>query len=742
MINETVADCYFGLRKLSPVSYLFEKRVDDIGPMVPDLRGQAMASVGPKLIRSDAKAPVAVKVPGECIDISRLKGWIKHCNESHTESCHAINHELDTGPRHLLLIDVDKNCLALLGSSTRYMTLSYAWGNLPQTLQCLTSNIDQLKMQDALNPDDPNVLLPQTIRDAMRLVKQLGEQYLWVDRLCIVQDDSANKSFHINRMDAIYARSYCTVVAADGKDSDAGLPGVPGGSSKRSYTQSTLLLPGCSFLAGSSELGQSSWCETRAWVYQELRLSRRCLVFRGQTVYWSCPKSAYEEQSCSTPEGVDHYQNDPLWNRPVVTNLDLRAWTLQVSQYNTTDLTDPSDAHAAFMGIENVLRPCFQGGFVYGLPQYFFDFAMLWRPRYPLEKRKIQRAKYTTLSTTFQQTIKMASSLNPYATLYASPNGPGDARPTALQVIQDSDLAGKWVGKVVLITGGASGYGAETAKALHTTGADIYITGRDAKKAQGVIDDIKAASESQGKLEFIEMDMRSLESVKNAAKSFLERSSTLNILVNNAGIMAVPEFTKTIEGFEEQFGVNHLAHYAFTAPLLPTLISSSTPSFQSRIISLTSSGHRIAPTSVEDYNFDGGYHPWVAYGRSKTANIWFSNYIERAYGARGVHANAVHPGPSVTPLHVHTGGEVAAAWAKEPSMQAPDQGAATSIWAATASALEGKGGLYLANCTVGERATADDAIKDPGFAAHAFDEEGEKKLWELSEKLTGVKVSV
>jgi NAD(P)-dependent dehydrogenase (short-subunit alcohol dehydrogenase family) len=206
--------------------------------------------------------------------------------------------------------------------------------------------------------------------------------------------------------------------------------------------------------------------------------------------------------------------------------------------------------------------------------------------------------------------------------------------------------------------------------------------------------------------------------------------------------MGVPELVKTEDGFEQQFGVNHLAHYLLTALLLPTLIQSATESFQSRVISLTSSGHRIAPTSTDDYNFDDGYNPWLSYGRSKTANIWLSNYIDRTYGPRGIHANAVHPGPSITPLHANTPSELAAEWAKEPTFQSPAQGAATSTWAATASVWEGKGGKYLANCSVGEPAKSEDTIKDPGYAPHAFDEEGEKKLWELSERLTGVKVTV
>ncbi len=129
----------------------------------------------------------------------------------------------------------------------------------------------------------------------------------------------------------------------------------------------------------------------------------------------------------------------------------------------------------------------------------------------------------------------MSALVNPYAESFANPKGPGDARPTALQIIHDNDLVNKWVGKVVLITGGTAGLGTVTAHALHTTGADVFFTARDLKKAQGVIDEIRKTSEGNGKLEAIEMDLNSLDSVKRAAQDFPSRSDKLNVLVNNAG---------------------------------------------------------------------------------------------------------------------------------------------------------------------------------------------------------------
>ncbi|KAF2655005.1 putative short-chain dehydrogenase [Lophiostoma macrostomum CBS 122681] len=341
----------------------------------------------------------------------------------------------------------------------------------------------------------------------------------------------------------------------------------------------------------------------------------------------------------------------------------------------------------------------------------------------------------------------MSNSLIPYAESFAQPQGPGDARPTALQVIRDNDLVNKWTGRVVLITGATSGIGIETARALHATGADVYITARNAEKAFGVITDIRNSSEGRGALVAIDMDMDSLDSVKKAAKDFLtESDGKLNILINNAGIMATPAGSKTQDGFESQFGVNHLAHYTLTALLLPTLIKSSTPSFNSRVVALTSNGHRYSPVRFDDVNLTHDYDPWLAYGQSKTACIWLANHIDRVYGAQGVHTNSVHPGGIATGLQVNLSQDVMAEWGKDPALmavfQSAEQGAATTVWAAVAPVWEGKGGKYLTNCSVGEPAKDGFDIKDYGFAPHVYDEEGEEKLWALSEELTGVKVEI
>lgn len=207
--------------------------------------------------------------------------------------------------------------------------------------------------------------------------------------------------------------------------------------------------------------------------------------------------------------------------------------------------------------------------------------------------------------------------------------------------------------------------------------------------------------------------------------------------------MATPEGSKTADGFEQQFGVNHLAHFTLTALLLPILLHSSTPSFNSRVVAITSSAHRYSAINWEDVNLTRNYNPWVGYGQSKTATIWMANYIDRVYGPRGVHATSVHPGGVFTALHQNVAPEMMAEWQRDPAMIAsmltPEQGAATMAWAAAAKVWEGKGGKYLSDCGVGGPAKNLMSVLDPGYGPHAFDEEEENRLWELSCKLAGVK---
>lgn len=326
-----------------------------------------------------------------------------------------------------------------------------------------------------------------------------------------------------------------------------------------------------------------------------------------------------------------------------------------------------------------------------------------------------------------------------YAETFKNTKGPGDARPTAQQIVEDKGLVGdKLAGKVFLVTGCTSGIGVETARALHTTGADVYMTVRDVPKGEAVAKSIKETSGGQGKVELIKLSLDSLASVREAAADFLSKSSKLNVLVCNAGVMACPEGT-TQDGFETQFGVNHLGHFLFFQLLKDALLKSSTPEFNSRVVMVSSSGHRAGGIRFDDIDFKkgDGYSPWVAYAQAKTANIYMANEIDRRFGAQGLHATSLMPGGILTELARHLDPEVLKGWDKYKSvMSSTEQGAATQVWAAIGKEWEGKGGKYLEQVQeIGPAPESGGEGLTPGYAAHAYDADAAKQLWELSNKL-------
>ena len=243
-----------------------------------------------------------------------------------------------------------------------------------------------------------------------------------------------------------------------------------------------------------------------------------------------------------------------------------------------------------------------------------------------------------------------------------------------------------------------------------------------------------------GKLDLEFLDLNSLTSVRNFAKSFLEKTNNqLNVLINNAGIMELPE-EKTEDGFEKQFGTNHLAHFLLFQLLKPALLASSTPELQSRVVSVSSLGHRYNDIDLDNVMLEGGaYTPQRAYAHSKIGNIYLANEIERRYGARGLHANSLHPGGIWTGLQAHLD---TSAWKENEAvnryMKNEAQGAATSVWSAVAKCWEGKGGKYLDNCQIAPPISEGAVLFDSGYAKWAFDEEKAKKLWAMSNKLVGL----
>jgi len=321
-----------------------------------------------------------------------------------------------------------------------------------------------------------------------------------------------------------------------------------------------------------------------------------------------------------------------------------------------------------------------------------------------------------------------------YASAHQSPNGPGDQRPTASQIIADENLQGKWSDKTVLITGCSSGLGIETAKSLFETGATLFLTARDLNKAKSALGSLVDSD----RVHLLELDLNSLASVRKCADSFLAQHDRLNVFIGNAGIMACPE-GRTADGFETQFGTNHLAHFLLVQLLLPTLVKSSTPEFKSRVVMLASTGHRMGGIHLDNLNLEGEYHPWTAYGQSKTANIYTATELNRRYGSQGVQAFSVHPGLIFTGLMTHIDKETMESWDKNPNigkaLKSPQQGAATTVWAATAKALEDQGGKYLEECQISSVLNPDPASDEPGYAPHAYDEEKERLLWEKSLEL-------
>jgi NAD(P)-dependent dehydrogenase (short-subunit alcohol dehydrogenase family) len=300
---------------------------------------------------------------------------------------------------------------------------------------------------------------------------------------------------------------------------------------------------------------------------------------------------------------------------------------------------------------------------------------------------------------------------------------------TTADVLTNIDLSGR----VALVTGASGGLGAETARAFAEKGAHVILTARDMRKGETVAESIRAST-GNPRIELEELELGSFESIRAFARRFLKRHDRVNILVNNAGVMACP-FGRTTEGFEMQFGSNHLGHFLMTCLIAETLVRGA----PSRVVSLSSRGHTLSPVVFEDIHFDHRpYDKWLSYGQSKTANILFAVELDRRLERSGVHANAVHPGVIMTDLARHLVPEdLEALRARQPSgelkFKSIAAGAATSAYAATARELEGKGGLYLEDCHVAE--VEDSPTAAGGVRSYALDSEAAARLWQVSEEL-------
>lgn len=305
----------------------------------------------------------------------------------------------------------------------------------------------------------------------------------------------------------------------------------------------------------------------------------------------------------------------------------------------------------------------------------------------------------------------------------------------------DEVLAGKdMAGLTVFITGANSGLGQETARAMAACGAHIIMAGRDSAKLDEAVAAIRA-QHPDASLDTIICDLGNLASIRACGDEARKRFTAIDLLINNAGVMACP-LMHTADGFEMQFGTNHLGHFALTAELLPLIEAGNAK----RIVNLSSRGHHFAPVDLDDPNFtERPYDPWQSYGHSKTANILFTVGLEARFAAKGIHAYAVHPGGIRTNLGRHMTEEMTAALIERVTKsdsgfawKTIPQGAATSCWAATAPELEGTGGVYCEDCHV---AAVDNQSSEGGVRSYALDPAAAERLWTLSEQLTGASFS-
>lgn len=312
---------------------------------------------------------------------------------------------------------------------------------------------------------------------------------------------------------------------------------------------------------------------------------------------------------------------------------------------------------------------------------------------------------------------------------------PFSAHSTTLEVIAGHDLSGK----TALVTGASSGIGIETARALLSAHAEVILAVRDTAKGEPAVRQLREATED-AQAHLLEVDLGSLASVHQAAAQFHARWSKLHLLINNAGVMATPQLY-TPDGFELQFGTNHLGHFLLTLLLLPALQTAA----PSRVVVLSSSGHRFSDVYFDDLQYHHRpYDKWEAYGQSKTANALFAVGLTQHFSSQGITANAVNPGGTRTGLQQHLTPEEmrTLGWMDESGnvtsrLKTPEQGAATSVWAATGHELDGVGSRYLENCQ--EASPLDPGMPFPGYGylPYALDPEHAQRLWTVSQELVG-----
>lgn len=308
---------------------------------------------------------------------------------------------------------------------------------------------------------------------------------------------------------------------------------------------------------------------------------------------------------------------------------------------------------------------------------------------------------------------------------------------TTDEVLEGVNLAGRRV----LVTGVSAGLGVETARVLVEHGATVVGTARDLSKAKRALD--AAMGPAASKVELVEADLASLRSVRKAADEILAKKQPFDVIIANAGVMACPQ-GKTADGFETQFGTNHLGHFVLVNKLVPLLKSGS------RIVTLSSAGHQISDVNIEDPNFERTeYQPFLGYGRSKTANILYAVALDKRLKGRGIRATSLHPGGIQTELGRHMTPELIGVMQERfrkttggamPRFKTVPQGAATQVWASFVAPADAVGGNYCEDCHVCE--INDNENTRVGVRSYALNADRAEALWRKSEEMVGERFSL
>ncbi len=317
------------------------------------------------------------------------------------------------------------------------------------------------------------------------------------------------------------------------------------------------------------------------------------------------------------------------------------------------------------------------------------------------------------------------------------------AQSTTDDVLDGVDLTGR----TAVVTGSSGGLGLETARALGAHGASVVLAARDAAKLARAADHLREEVPGSS-VDVVVVDLADLTSVRAAAAAVAAGHPVIDLLIDNAGVMACP-LGRTVDGFEIQFGTNHLGHFLLTTLLHDPLAAAGAEHGSARVVVLTSGGHRLGGIRWDDPNYERAdeYVNWTAYGQSKTANALFALELDRRWSDEAIHAFAVHPGMIATDLGRHmqtedfeflasvrrTGADVAEGG--QAMFKSVPQGAATTVWAATAAELDAHGGAYLENCGVAD--PVDDPDATHGVRSWARDPDSALRLWEMSAQLVG-----